>query len=245
MPRYKILIEYDGTGFCGWQKQSNGVSIQVAIEDAILKFTEEKVEIFGASRTDAGVHARGQVAHFDLAKNFPEKTIVAAINYHLRPNKISIIECKKVGQDFHARFSAKRKLYEYTILNRLSPPTIDREYAWYVRPKLNIAAMRGAANLIQGQHDFIGLQTSECQSKSTVRTIESIIITKKGDKILIKISAQSFIHKMVRNIVGALKMVGTEHWNAEKVKATLNATKPIEHKLTAPAKGLCLMKISY
>lgn len=245
MPRYKILLEYDGAGFCGWQKQANGVSIQACVECAICKFTGESVEVFGSSRTDAGVHAIGFVAHFDLSKQISPRTIVYALNFHLKMHKIVVLACDEADANFHARFSAKKKLYEYTILNRVSRPTLDYGRTWHVLLPLDILKMKQAAKLIEGTHDFIGIQTSQCQAKSTLRTIESITIKKNGDKIFIQITAPSFIHKMVRNIVGALKMVGLGKWNDGHIRAMLNASEPMGYKATAPACGLCLVKVIY
>lgn len=245
MHRYKILLEYDGAGFCGWQRQANGLAIQACVENAIYKFTNELVEVIGSSRTDAGVHAAGLVAHFNLSKQILPGTIVSALNFHLKPHKIAALACDEVDENFHARFSAKKKLYEYTILNRVARPTLDHGRVWHVVSPLNISKMRKAAKFIEGTHDFIGLQTSQCQAKSTLRTIERITIKKTGDKIFIQIIAPSFIHKMVRNIVGALKMVGLAKWNDRNIHEMLNAAEPINYKVTAPACGLCLVKVFY
>jgi tRNA pseudouridine38-40 synthase len=245
MPRYKILIEYDGTNFAGWQKQKNAISIQEEIDKAIFKFAHEKTEIYGSGRTDAGVHAFGQVAHFDLTKKIPDHTIVSATNHHIRPHKIVILDCNQVEMEFHARFSAKQRIYKYIILNRISPPTIQKNKVWHVKEPLNISLMLHVTKLFEGKHNFTSLKTSSCQAKSYIRTIDYIRISQDGDYIIIKIAARSFIHNMVRNIVGILRMIGNEKWTEEKVMFFLYAKNPTSQKITAPACGLYLEKISF
>ena len=245
MPRYKILIEYDGTNFAGWQKQKNAPSIQEEIDKAILKFTHEKVEIYGSGRTDAGVHAIEQVAHFDLTKKIPEHTIVSATNYHIRPHKIAIINCEQVHQEFHARFSAKQRIYKYIILNRNAPATIEANKVWHVKEPLNVSLMLSTIKLFEGTHDFTSLKTSSCQAKSYIKTIDHIKILKDENYITITIAARSFIHNMVRNIVGILRMIGNGKWTEERVMLLLNAKDPASQKITAPACGLYLEKIIF
>ena len=245
MHKYKILIEYDGTGFAGWQKQNHMPSIQEEIEKAIFKFTHERVGAYGSGRTDAGVHALGQVAHFDLIKQYPERTIVNAMNYHLRPNKIVLLDCKKVKTEFHARFSAKKRTYKYLILNRIVPPTIEINKVWHIKEPLNIHQMQSAAKLFEGQHDFTSLRMSQCQAKSYLKTIDYIKFFSKKDHITIRITARSFIHKMVRNIVGMLRMIGNQKWTEEKIIFLLNAKDPAPQKMIAPAFGLYLEKIDF
>jgi tRNA pseudouridine38-40 synthase len=245
MPRYKILIEYDGTNFSGWQKQPHAPSIQEELDKALFKFTNEKVEVYGSGRTDAGVHALGQVAHFDLAKPWPEHTIIRATNYHLQPHKIAVLTCEEVSPDFHARFSAKQRAYKYIILNRISPPTIEATKVWQVKEPLNIPLMQQAAKLFEGTHDFTCIKTSSCQAKSYIRTIDYIKISKLDDHITIEIAAPSFIHNMVRNIVGALRQIGNQSWTEAHITALLSSTSPSPHKLTAPPFGLYLERIQF
>ena len=245
MHRYKIIIEYDGTNFSGWQKQKNASSIQEEIEKAIFKFTHEKIEIYGAGRTDAGVHALGQVAHFNLTREHEEHIIINATNYHLHPKKIVLLNCQKVNDKFHARFSAKQKTYKYLILNRIPRPTIEVNKVWHLKENLDIHKMQHAAKLFEGSHDFTSLKTSQCQAKSYLRTIDAIIIAKQNDHIIIKIAARSFVHKMVRNIVGILRMIGNNKWSEEKIAFLLNLKKPYAHKVTAPAHGLYLEKVDF
>ena len=245
MQKYKILIEYDGTSFAGWQKQKHMPSIQEEIEKAIFKFTHEKVEIYGSGRTDAGVHALGQVAHFNLTKQYPEYTLISATNYHLPSNKIVILDCKPVTEDFHARFSAQKRTYKYLILNRIAPPTVEINKVWHIKEPLNIDQMQSAAKLFEGMHDFTSLKTPQCQAKSYLKTIDNIEISSKEDHITIRIAARSFIHKMVRNIVGMLCMIGNKKWTEKKIISFLNAKDPTQQKMIAPPFGLYLEKINF
>jgi tRNA pseudouridine38-40 synthase len=245
MPRYKVLIEYDGTNFAGWQRQKNSPSVQDEIDKAIFKFTHEEVLVYGSGRTDAGVHALGQVAHFDLIKPCPAHTIIRATNYHLRPHKIVLLGCEAVDEAFHARFSAKQRAYKYIILNRGSAPTIAANRVWHVKEPLEIALMQKAAQLFEGMHDFTSLKTADCQAKSYLRTIDYIKISKQQDYITIEIAARSFIHNMVRNIVGMLRMIGNQDWTNENIVSLLEAKDPTSQKVTAPACGLYLEKIEF
>jgi tRNA pseudouridine38-40 synthase len=245
MNRFKIILEYDGGSFCGWQRQDHGKSVQGTVEWALLQFMKEEIVVYGASRTDAGVHALGQVAHFDSSTALTCDVIMRAANHYLALHRISLLECTKTTEDFHARFSAQQKLYRYVILNRKAPSCIDRGYLWQRQGAMNVNAMREVALLIEGRHDFIALKTAQCQAKSSVKTLDKIDLQQDGDKIIIELRARSFIHKMVRNIVGTLTMVGLEQWDLNDVIKILSATQPIKQKVTAPACGLYLVKVFY
>ena len=244
MFNFKIIIEYDGTNYVGWQKQENGLSIQGAIENAIFKLTGEKVSLFGAGRTDAGVHALGQVAHFILKKNFKTDNIRDGLNQYLRPRLIAIIKAEQINQDFHSRFSAKRRVYEYIITNRRQPLTINKNKSWGVFKKLDINKIKHEAQFFLGKHDLGAFRSAQCQANSAIKTIEEIIITEKNNDIFIKISAKSFLHSQVRIMVGTLVEIG-------KGKITKSINSIIESKqrsqagITAPACGLYLVKVDY
>ena len=210
MAKYKIIIEYDGTDFVGWQKQENGPSIQSSIEDAIKKLTSETVSVFGAGRTDSGVHAKGQVAHFEFSKNISLDNIRDGINQHLRPLPIAILDVKEVNDDFHARFSAKLRTYEYLIINRRAPLTFNKNLAWGIFKKLNINDMKKASSFFLGKHDFNAFRSVDCQSSSAIKTIQSCSIETNDQHIKLNVSAKSFLHSQVRIMVGTLVEVGKE-----------------------------------
>lgn len=243
--RFKITIEYDGTNFHGWQKQPALPSIQASIEDAIGKFTQEKVVLHVAGRTDAGVHAFAQVAHFDLKKDFDPQKIIPAINHHVGDRSISIICCEKMDDSFHARYSAKKRFYTYKILNRKFPPALDKKRVWFVPINLDIDKMCQAAKYLIGKHDFTSFRDSECQANSPIRTIDYINIYEEEDLILIHVSAKSFLHHMVRNIVGTLKLAGAGKIEPEKIIEILNDKNRCSAGPTAPACGLYFVKVDY
>ena len=245
MPRYKCTIEYDGTNFHGWQRQDNVPSVQEEIEKAIFAFCGERVKLCTAGRTDAGVHATGQAAHFDLEKEQDPFKIISAVNHHLANNQISILSVDEVSDEFHARFSAKKRYYVYRIINRRARLTIERDRAWHVVPNLDETAMQEAANFLTGKHDFTSFRDSECQSKNPVKTLDEIRVERDGDEIKIYISALSFLHHMVRNITGTLKMVGTGKWQPEYIKEILEAKNRCTAGPTAPACGLYLTRVDY
>ncbi len=246
MQRYKIIIEYDGAGFAGWQKQNISPSVQESIEKAIYDFSGEHANIFAAGRTDAGVHAYGQVAHFDLEKTHAARTVMDAINFHLRPQKITIIDAELVDDQFHARFSAKKRYYRYIIHNRHSPLALNSNRCWHVRRELDIEQMNVASKYFIGTHDFTSFRSIQCQSKSPIKTLDSITISKNNeDYITLDFHAQSFLHHMVRNITGTLKMVGAEKYKAEDVKEMLLAKDRSAAGVTAPAHGLYFVKVDY
>jgi len=245
MPRYKITIEYDGTKISGWQRQVNSSSVQQFIEDAIENFSQERVTIHGAGRTDSGVHALAQVAHFDLKKTFPPFVVLRAINYFLRPNRIVITDCVEIEESFHARFSAKKRHYRYMILNRKAESTLDSDRCWHVREELNIEKMQQAANNLIGDHDFTSFRAMRCQALSPLKTIDEIKIYKEEEKIIITIKAKSFLHHMVRNIVGTLVPIGLGKLAVEDMNRIIKAKNRKKAGATAPAHGLYFSKVEY
>ncbi len=206
--RYKLLIEYDGSGFVGWQRQDNGPSIQAAIEAAVQLYCGETVTVTGAGRTDAGVHALGQVAHLDLTDAPASDRLRDALNAHLRPAPISILAAQAVHPDFHARFDAVKRFYRYEILDRRAPPAILRGHVWHVRRGMNVDAMHQAAQHLIGKHDFTTFRAAECQAASPVKTLDRLSVRREDDKIIIEAEARSFLHHQMRSIAGSLKRVG-------------------------------------
>jgi tRNA pseudouridine38-40 synthase len=245
MPRYKLTIEYDGSPFSGWQMQDDVPSVQQALRDAIAKFCGEPFIPRGAGRTDAGVHALGQVAHIDLSMNWPADTVMKAVNFHLRPAPVSILACKLVGEEFDARFSAKGRHYLYRIVNRYGPLTIDRNHAWRTWPRLDEAAMAEAAMLLIGKHDFTTFRASQCQAKSPVRTLDVLTVEREGEELRIRASAPSFLHHQVRSIVGSLKLVGEGKWSREDLRAAFEARDRTRCGAMAPSDGLYLVRVDY
>jgi tRNA pseudouridine38-40 synthase len=243
--KYKITIEYDGTNLVGWQKQPNQLSVQESIENAIYSLSQEKVEVIGAGRTDAGVHATGQVAHFDLQKEFPENNIRAGINFYLTEKPIVILNAKKVDDDFHARFSAQKRYYKYALLNRSSPAVLDKNRVWHMPMPLDIYEMERAADFLLGNHDFSSFRSSECQAKNPVKTLDEVDIEQYEDFIFFHVSAKSFLHNMVRNIVGTLVDVGTGKIKADDIPKILAAKDRTKAGQTAPACGLYFEGVDY
>ena len=245
MPRYKLTIEYDGTPFAGWQRQANGRSVQEAIEDAVAGFSGERVTIGGAGRTDAGVHALGQVAHVDLARDWPADTVRKALNSHLKPEPIAVLAAELAGDEFDARFSARARHYRYRIINRQSPLTIDAGRAWQVRTPLDAGAMQRAAQRLTGNHDFTTFRNADCQAKGPVKTLDRLIVRRQGEEILIEASARSFLHSQVRSIAGSLRLVGEGRWSADDLSDALAAKDRKACGPVAPAEGLYLVKVEY
>jgi len=245
MPKFKITVEYDGTEFVGWQRQKNGPSIQSSIEDAIKKITSETVNVFGAGRTDSGVHAKGQVAHFELSNKISLDNIRDGINHHLRPLPIAILDAKEVNGDFHARFSAQLRSYEYLIINRRSPLTLYKNQAWGVFKQLNINAMKKAAINFEGKHDFNGFRSIDCQASSSIKTIQSCTVKKNKQYIVINIAAKSFLHSQVRIIAGTLVDVGKGKISPTNIKKIIESKDRSKAGTTAPAHGLYLLKVEY
>ncbi|MDZ3835981.1 MAG: tRNA pseudouridine(38-40) synthase TruA [Rhodospirillales bacterium] len=245
MPRYKLLLEYDGTPFVGWQRQGNGPSVQAALEDAVHGYCGERAIVHGAGRTDAGVHALGQVAHVDLCREAPAKTVRDAINFHLRPNPVVVLAAEPVDDGFHARFSAKQRRYVYRILNRQSPPALDRGRAWWVPVRLDDEAMATAAAGLIGRHDLSTFRAALCQAASPVKTIDKLAVTRRGEAIVIDIRARSFLHHQVRNIAGSLSLVGRGKWSQQDFAAAFAARDRRRGGPTAPACGLYLIAVNY
>jgi tRNA pseudouridine38-40 synthase len=245
MPRYRIALEYDGTPFVGWQVQADGASVQGELIHAIARFSGEQVRVRGAGRTDAGVHALGQVAHFDLTRTWEPFTVREAVNFHLKPRPIVVLECALVGEDFDARFSATGRHYLYRILTRPARPAIDRNRVWWLPIQLEAAAMREAAQILVGRHDFTTFRAAGCQAKSPVRTLDRLDVTAVGNETRIAASARSFLHSQVRSMVGSLKLVGEGKWNAGDLKRALQARDRTACGPVAPAAGLYLVKVDY
>ncbi|KKB08574.1 tRNA pseudouridine(38-40) synthase TruA [Devosia chinhatensis] len=245
MARFKLIIEYDGTSFCGWQRQKDRMSVQQALEEAIAKFSGETVTTQAAGRTDAGVHALGQVAHFDLLRDWDAFRVREALNYHLRPHPVAVIECDAVRADFEARFSARARHYEYRILNRRAPAAIERNQVWHVPMALDADRMQDAARRILGSHDFTTFRSSECQAKSPIRTLDAFEVSADGEVISITASARSFLHHQVRSMVGSLKLVGEGKWSPVDFRAALDAADRSRCGGMAPSSGLYLTGVDY
>ena len=245
MPRYKLTIEYDGGPFVGWQRQENGRSVQGEIEAAVRAFCGEEVAVRGAGRTDAGVHALGQAAHIDLSKQWPTDTIRDAINAHLRPHPIAVLEAQEFVDEFDARFSATARHYLYRIVNRRAPLTVERGYAWQVAKPLDVDRMHIAAQFLVGPHDFTTFRSSECQAKSPVKTLDVVDVTRNENKVEIRASARSFMHNQVRSIAGSLVEVGTGRWTPDDLKAALEARDRTRCGPVAPPDGLYLTRVDY
>lgn len=245
MPRYKLTVEYDGRPFVGWQRQANGLSVQEAIESGIESLTGAFAPIQAAGRTDAGVHARGQVAHVDLAREWRGDRLRDALNAHLRLFPIAIVSAERVDETFEARFSATKRHYLYRILNRRSPPVHERGFVWHVARKLDAAAMHDAAQALVGKHDFTTFRAAECQANSPIRTLDRLDVSRAGEEIEIRASALSFLHHQVRSLVGSLEHVGSGKWTAADLKAALEARDLARCGAVAPACGLFLMQVDY
>ena len=245
MTRYRLVLEYDGGGFVGWQRQDNGPSIQQALEEAVEAFCGERVDAVAAGRTDAGVHALGQVVHLDLERPWEPDVLRDAVNHHLRPAPISVLEAAEAPDDFHARFAAIGRVYRYRIVSRRSPLTLERGQAWWVPSPLAAEPMEDAARLLVGEHDFTSFRASECQAKSPVRTLDALEVRRLGEEICITARARSFLHHQVRNMVGTLVLVGKGKWRSADVGAALEARDRAAAGPTAPAEGLYLVTVSY
>lgn len=245
MPRYRLTLEYDGTGLAGWQRQATGVSVQALIEDAFEKFCQQQVTVVAAGRTDAGVHALAQVAHVDLAEERDPYEISSAVNFHLKPARIAVLDVATAPQDFHARFSATGRRYLYRIINRRAPLALDQDRAWAVTRPLDAEAMHRAAQVLIGHHDFSSFRDAQCQAKSPVKTLDRLDVMRAGDEIAIRAAARSFLHHQVRNMVGTLRLVGEGKWTEGDMAEALAARNRSAAGQTAPAAGLYLTGVSY
>ncbi len=249
MPRYRLIVEYAGTGYVGWQRQAEGESIQGTIEAAILRFSGERVSVYGAGRTDAGVHARGQVGHVDLARDWPTRKVMEATNAYLQMARarIAILAVEQVSDSFDARFSAIRRHYLYRIIVRKAPLVIDRDRAWWTPRPLDPMAMQSAAKRLVGRHDFTTFRSANCQAKSPVKTLDrlDVSIDPRDGTVEIRATAQSFLHNQIRSFAGTLKLAGEGRWNADDVSAALSARDRAACGPVAPPEGLYFMAVDY
>lgn len=247
MPRYKMVVEYDGTPYVGWQRQENGHSVQAALEAAILSLTSETVVIRGAGRTDSGVHALGQVIHADLSRAWVPFKLRNALNAHLMmaDEKVSVIAVEQVSDDFDARFSALRRHYLYRIISRRSPLAVEAKRAWWVSKDLDHEAMHAAAQMLVGHHDFTTFRSAHCQAKSPVRTLDLLDVTRQGELIEIRASAQSFLHNQIRSFAGTLKLAGEGKMSPQDVRLALEARDRAACGPVAPPDGLYFLQVDY
>ncbi|HPG89897.1 MAG TPA: tRNA pseudouridine(38-40) synthase TruA [Hyphomicrobium sp.] len=245
MPRFSVVLEYDGTPFVGWQRQAEGLSVQGLLEQAIFKFSGEAVAVRGAGRTDAGVHALHQVGHFDLEKAWDPGRVRDAINFHLKPHPIAVLACEAVPETFDARFSAIQRRYIYRILMRRAPPVLERNRVWWLTQTLDAAAMKDAASVFVGHHDFTTFRATQCQAASPVKTLEQFDIDAMGDEIRCTVVGRSFLHNQVRSMVGSLKHVGEGRWTKDDLAAALAARDRTACGTVAPPTGLYLADVVY
>jgi tRNA pseudouridine38-40 synthase len=245
VPRYKLTIEYEGAPFAGWQIQADRPTVQGVLTAAIEALSGEKTPVQGAGRTDAGVHARGQVAHVDLAKDWDTDTVRDALNAHLRPNPVAIVSAERVADGFNARTSAVRRHYLYRIINRRADLTLDAGRAWRVPRPLDAAAMHAAAQRLVGKHDFTTFRSTECQAKSPVKTLQQLDVERAGNDVIVLASARSFLHSQVRSMVGSLVMAGEGKWSADDLSRVLAAADRTACGQVAPPDGLYLMRVDY
>ncbi len=243
MSRYKLTLEYDGTNLIGWQENRQGPSVQSVVKDAIEKFCGTRPDVVGAGRTDAGVHAVAMVAHCDIPGNHSAQTVMRALNFYLVGLPVSVLSCKSVDDDFNARFDCVARHYKYVVLNRGASPVLQRNRVYWVPRKLNVDAMRMSAQKLLGNHDFTSFRASECQAKSPVKTLDRIEIIQSGDEIIFEFSARSFLHHMVRNIVGTLIEIGLG--KTYDIDAVLAAKNRSAAGPTAPASGLYFIRADY
>jgi len=245
MQRYKIKIEYEGTPFVGWQFQKNGQSVQEVLQKAIFNFSNEKVVVTGAGRTDSGVHALGQIAHFDLKKKIKEKKILPAINQNMSNKSVTVLKINKTDKNFHARHDAKKRTYYYLIINRQAPLALQKNKAWHIRKKLDMKGMKKGAKFLLGTHDFSTFRSSSCGAKSPIRTMEKILIKKNKDKITLQFTSRSFLQQQVRSMTGCLKYLGEGKWNLNDFKNSFISKNRSKCAPPAPACGLYLKKVEY
>jgi len=245
MPRFKLILEYDGAPFVGWQRQDNGFSVQEALEGAIYAMTGERATAHGAGRTDAGVHALGQVAHVDLMRDWDPWRLGEGLNAHLVSHPVAILSAERAAADFDARHSASARHYLYRIVNRRAALALDRGRAWRLKPRLDAEAMREAARALVGRHDFSTFRDAQCQAKSPIRTLDRLDVKRDGDEVLFETSALSFLHRQVRSMVGSLVDVGSGRSSATDLEAALKAADRSRCGQVAPASGLYLARVDY
>ena len=245
MNRYKIKIEYDGTPFVGWQFQKNGTSVQKVLQDAILLFSQEKTIVNGAGRTDSGVHAEEQVAHFDLKKKIEKKKFIKGVNKYIGNYPISVLEVRKVSRKFHSRYDAKQRVYRYIIVNRSSRLSLLKNKAWHISKNLNILKMKKGSNMLVGTHDFSTFRSSSCSANSPIKTLKKAKIKKRDNKIFIDFVSKSFLQQQVRSMVGCLKYLGEGKWSLKKFQKVFLSKTRSNCAPPAPAQGLYLTKIKY
>jgi tRNA pseudouridine38-40 synthase len=245
MARFKLTIEYDGTPFAGWQRQDGQPTVQGALEQALARLGEEGVVVHGAGRTDTGVHALGQVAHVDLAKDWTPDRLMGAINAQVRPDPVAVLSAEVADGDFHARFSATARHYLFRLLDRRPPPVLDRNRVWWVSYPLDADVMHAAALTLVGHHDFTTFRSAQCQATSPVKTLDRLDVTRVGDEIHVRASARSFLHNQVRSLVGTLKLAGEGKWTPADVRAALDAADRAACGPVAPPQGLYLVSVDY
>ncbi|MEJ6789139.1 tRNA pseudouridine(38-40) synthase TruA [Brevundimonas sp. BR2-1] len=245
MPRYRLTLEYDGSGYNGFQTQPGQPTVQGAVETAITAFCGQTVRIAAAGRTDTGVHATGQVISFDLDRAWPERTVMNALNAHLVGEAVSVLDCVSVDDEFHARFSATGRRYLYRILNRRGPPALDKGRVWHIRKRMDEEAMHEAAQALVGLHDFTTFRDVNCQSKSPEKTLDVARVFRNGDEICLQFEARSFLHRQVRSMTGTLAEVGQGRWGVEDVAAALAARDRAACGPVAPSDGLYLTCVDY
>jgi tRNA pseudouridine38-40 synthase len=245
MPRYRLTLEYDGGPYCGFQAQADLPTVQGSLERAVKAFCGETLRVHAAGRTDTGVHATGQVAHIDLQKDWPADTVRKALNAHLRPEPIVVLDAEVAPEGWHARFSATERRYRYRILNRPSPPGLDQGHVWHVKAPLDAEAMHAAAQGLVGHHDFTTFRDLACQAKSPVKTLDVAAVRREGQDVVLVFEARSFLHRQVRSMTGSIAEVGLGRWTAEDLKAALDAADRKACGPVAPAQGLYLTGVSY
>ncbi|MBU4432912.1 MAG: tRNA pseudouridine(38-40) synthase TruA [Alphaproteobacteria bacterium] len=245
MPRYRLLVEYDGRPYCGFQAQATLPSVQGAIEAAVTAFSGQTIRIAAAGRTDTGVHATGQVVQVDLERDWPAQTVMNALNAHLTHEAVSILDCQIAVGDWHARFSANERRYLYRILNRRGPPALDQGKVWHVKKPLDAEAMNAAAQVLVGLHDFTTFRDMRCQAKSPLKTLDVARVRRVGDEVLLDFEARSFLHRQVRSMTGTLAEVGIGRWTVDDVREALEARDRTACGPVAPADGLYLIGVGY
>ena len=245
MRRWALKLEYDGTPFVGWQRQASGESVQSVLEAAAGRLDGRAVGCVAAGRTDAGVHASGQVVHVDLAREMSGERLVAALNYHLKPHPVAVVAAAVVADGWSARFSAVERAYRYRILNRAARAALLRHRVWHVPGELDLTAMQAGAGMLLGRHDFTSFRASACQASSPVRTLDRLDVRRCGEVVEVVAEARSFLHHQVRNMVGSLRMVGDGRWRPEEMGRVLAARDRRMAGVTAPADGLCLVGVRY